>query len=220
MIGLEKHIVSFFKGEAPKRILDVGGGAHSLSLLRKMFGDAEIITINIDNKALKEAKEYRAKAFFCDAHDMGIFKKEYFDLIYCGEVLEHLFYPEKFLTEARRVLRRGGCMVLDTPNLAAWHNRILLLFGYIPSSYSVSSEFRDIGIPSFFNKNERQDHPRVFTMHALKEILKATGFKTERMKAVNNTYENQPFRKIRCIAGALLPDTWKECIIAKARKVG
>jgi ubiquinone/menaquinone biosynthesis C-methylase UbiE len=218
MIGLEKHIASFFKGETPKRILDVGGGAQSLPLLRKTFGGAEIFTINIDKKALNEAKECGAKAFFCDAHDMGIFSKEYFDLIYSGEVLEHLFYPEKFLRESWRVLKKGGCMILDPPNLAAWHNRMLLLFGFMPSSYSVSSEFRDIGIPSFFNKKQRQDHPRVFTVRALKEIMKATGFEIEGIKVVNNTYEKQPFRRIRGIAGTFLPHTWRECIIIKVRK--
>ena len=55
-----------------------------------------------------------------------------FDLVVCNQVLEHLknmFLP---MNESVRVLRKGGRLLIGVPNVAALHNRILLLFGGQP----------------------------------------------------------------------------------------
>ena len=38
-----------------------------------------------------------------------------FDGVLCSQVFEHVFNPEEFLGEIRRVLRPGGCLVLTVP---------------------------------------------------------------------------------------------------------
>lgn len=40
---------------------------------------------------------------------------EYFDSVLCSQVLEHVFNPEEFLSEIRRVLRPGGKLLLTVP---------------------------------------------------------------------------------------------------------
>ncbi len=60
------------------------------------------------------------------------FEDESFDVVICNQVLEHLkniFLP---LSEMDRVLATGGRLVIGIPNLAALHNRFLLLFGRQP----------------------------------------------------------------------------------------
>ena len=42
------------------------------------------------------------------------------------------------LAEARRVLVPGGTLLLSTPNLAAWYNRVLLTLGIQPLFTEVS----------------------------------------------------------------------------------
>lgn len=57
---------------------------------------------------------------------------DYFDLVICNQVIEHLkniFLP---LNEAGRVLKPGGYLLIGIPNLAGLHNRLLLLLGRQP----------------------------------------------------------------------------------------
>lgn len=56
------------------------------------------------------------------------------DVITVFDVLEHLVETWKFLTEVYRVLKPGGCVLFDCPNLAAWHNVFYLFLGFQPSS--------------------------------------------------------------------------------------
>uniref|UniRef100_E6Q525 Methyltransferase type 11 domain-containing protein n=1 Tax=mine drainage metagenome TaxID=410659 RepID=E6Q525_9ZZZZ len=55
-----------------------------------------------------------------------------FDVAIFGEVIEHLVDPDAALQEISRVLRPGGYLVLTTPNLACWFNRIVLVIGVQP----------------------------------------------------------------------------------------
>ena len=57
---------------------------------------------------------------------------ERFDVIFCGEVIEHAMDTRHFLSELRRCLSEEGVAVLTTPNLASWRNRLRLLFGRQP----------------------------------------------------------------------------------------
>jgi predicted SAM-dependent methyltransferase len=42
------------------------------------------------------------------------------------------------LEEAYRILKHGGLLMLTTPNLATWANRLLLLMGKTPLYYDIS----------------------------------------------------------------------------------
>jgi ubiquinone/menaquinone biosynthesis C-methylase UbiE len=56
------------------------------------------------------------------------------DTIIASDVLEHLVNPQIFVMEMYRVLKPGGYILLDTPNLASWHNIFALLIGVQPFS--------------------------------------------------------------------------------------
>lgn len=65
------------------------------------------------------------------------FRDAEFDTVSMIAVLEHLFDPIGALKECRRVLKPGGQLIVDTPNIAKWTRRIKLLFGYFPSTASL-----------------------------------------------------------------------------------
>jgi len=50
-----------------------------------------------------------------------------FDLVIAFNVIEHLYHPEDFLLEAVRVLRNGGYVVIDSPNIVSKNPLIWLL---------------------------------------------------------------------------------------------
>lgn len=59
---------------------------------------------------------YRDNVVRADAHYIP-FKDETFDSIFAGEIIEHLEDPAQFLREVERVLKRGGHLILTTPNI-------------------------------------------------------------------------------------------------------
>lgn len=50
------------------------------------------------------------------------FREAAFDLVFAGEIIEHLLHTSNFLQECQRVLRPGGLLMLTTPNLGCWLN--------------------------------------------------------------------------------------------------
>jgi 2-polyprenyl-3-methyl-5-hydroxy-6-metoxy-1,4-benzoquinol methylase len=87
--------------------------------------------------------------------------------VFAGEIIEHLVDTRRFLDEIHRVLRPGGLLVVTTPNLASFENRVRLLFGVYPAwlEYELSS----------------QGHVRAYTKRTLRTHLRSTGFSIERV---------------------------------------
>ena len=57
-----------------------------------------------------------------------------FDLIWCTEVVEHLWRPSLLFAEIERVVRPGAMAVLTTPNSTCWFYGLLRFFGHTPQS--------------------------------------------------------------------------------------
>lgn len=97
--------------------------------------------------------------------------------VVAGEIIEHVPDPDHLLREIRRVLKPGGTLVLSTPNMVSWANRVLVPLGVQPLGTETSSEialgrrFRILG-----QGNQVQGHLKVFTYRALREILERYGF--------------------------------------------
>ncbi len=172
----------------PNRILDVGCGTGFFSsLLKSIFPNAQVIAIDFSHKALKVAKKkYKNVIFiYADSEKELPFANNYFDLIVSGEHIEHLIDTDIYLSEINRVMKKGGRLILTTPNLASWFNRILLLFGKQP--YKTEASFRfTLPIFSLFGKTFPESlntpavgHLRVLTLDMLLKLLKAYGFQTE-----------------------------------------
>lgn len=174
----------------PKKILDVGCGTGMFAdLLKQKFPESEVVGIDISKKALSLGKEkYRdVKFIFADAEKTLPFKDMYFDLVISGEHIEHLVDVDSYLDEINRVTKKNGYLLLTTPNLASWMNRMLLFCGlqpwYLDASYRKNLPIFSIG--SFrFPENPgapSAGHLRLFTLNILKKLLLSTGYKTEQV---------------------------------------
>ncbi|MBT9150322.1 MAG: putative S-adenosylmethionine-dependent methyltransferase [candidate division WS2 bacterium] len=58
----------------------------------------------------------RTKLFVANASSLP-FVNNYFDIITCFDVLEHLETPQTALTEAHRCLKKGGMFIMSVPNI-------------------------------------------------------------------------------------------------------
>jgi SAM-dependent methyltransferase len=95
-----------------------------------------------------------------------------FDVIFCGEVVEHLFSPDALVRDLKGLLAADGILILSTPNLSYYMNRLLLVIGISPLYLENSAEVklgrrtRHLG-----QGNPTEGHIRVFTYRALRDFL-------------------------------------------------
>ena len=107
------------------------------------------------------------------------------DVILCNHIIEHLGDVDDFLEKITRVINRG-VLEISTPNMCAWFNRLLFLFGYLPHSYEVSRLY-NVGKAFGWNSERLGGHIRLFTPLALTQLLKQHGFKILSVKGERNT---------------------------------
>lgn len=103
--------------QSAKRILDVGcGEAYFLKRLSK-DKSRELYGIDVSKKNLDFAKKLVPHGNFSIADASKLkFKDSYFDCVLFLEVLDHLPNYVYSLKEAKRVLKKGGCVVMSFPD--------------------------------------------------------------------------------------------------------
>jgi len=151
----------------PGRLLDIGCSNGDWGLYWQTRG-WQSAGIDIDRDHVGIAKERGVEARYCDLNTQPIpFEDETFDLVFAGEVIEHLVDTDGFLREVRRCCKPDGCLLLTTPNLASFENRVRLLFGVYPK---------------WLNYNLAESgHVRGYTPGVLKKQLSTHGFGTVRL---------------------------------------
>lgn len=99
------------------RIIDIGcGTGYGNSILAKK---GDVTGIDNSREAILFAKKHYKNVKFLVANATKLpFENGGFDIICSFEVIEHLRRPKKFLSEAKRILKKGGVMILSTPNKA------------------------------------------------------------------------------------------------------
>jgi 2-polyprenyl-3-methyl-5-hydroxy-6-metoxy-1,4-benzoquinol methylase len=170
------------------RILDIGCGDGSF--ITKFRKHCETFGVDISQNAIIRAKEAGINAYEVDVSSQKLpFRDRYFDIIYMGDVIEHLINPDYAIKEVIRALRLNGFLVLSTPNLASWVNRLLLLIGMQPL-------FAEVSTVGTFGRGARSSrfcpvgHLRLFTYKALREFL--TYYQFNITKVSGAPYENLP----------------------------
>lgn len=164
-------------------MLDVACG---VSLLGKTFSD-HVYGFDINPQAVKVAQKNGLKARLGDVEKKWDYPNSYFDIVIACHIIEHVVYTDRLILEAKRVLKKGGILIIVTPNLAAWFNRILLLFGIQPFFTEVSTIDKTLGLKFTRNLTKLRNplgHLRVFTPGALKDILELQGFRILKISSV------------------------------------
>ena len=125
------------------------------------------------------------KYYYGSVYDLAeVLHDEKYDLILLKEVIEHLYDPDRAIDSIKKVMKSDGIIVITTPNLSLLINRILLLLGFLPMSYEVSTK-KAFGKPGRFNMHEgAAGHIRLFTYRAIKEFLEYYGFDVVRMYTI------------------------------------
>jgi SAM-dependent methyltransferase len=146
--------------------------------LAQLLSAREVYGVDISRRSAEMAERAGIKAKVIDLNAQPLpYPDGYFQGIFCGEVIEHLFDPDHLLDEVKRCLSADGLCVLTTPNLAAWYNRVALLLGAQPYSADVSFRHPGAGKLVSTTSDAGGAHLRLFTYRALKELLLRHGFR-------------------------------------------
>jgi 2-polyprenyl-3-methyl-5-hydroxy-6-metoxy-1,4-benzoquinol methylase len=135
------------------RVLDLGCGDGVFAAALAAAG-CTVTMADVAEEALRRA---RARAPGAEAVKVAEgaplpFAEDAFDVVWAGEVLEHVADVVGLLAEVRRVLRWGGRLLVTTP----WHGRVVV---------ATDAHF-----------DPRADHLRFFSARTLRAVLADAGF--------------------------------------------
>jgi SAM-dependent methyltransferase len=184
-------------GEGAK-ILELGTSGFLPAAVQLLFPGVTIDVTNFDNTRQGEHR------FKCDFSSVPIdvkafsldLEKEFlpvpdgeYDIVVCGEVLEHMEIDPMFmLIEANRVLRDGGRLLLTTPNVVSSRGITKMLSGYEPYFFM-----------QYHKTGEYHRHNYEYSVHSAHLVLRAAGFDpyvwTEDLFEDGLTYEVERLRK-------------------------
>lgn len=164
------------------RVLDIGSGAGVgiRTIVDSLSASTHVTCVDLSATALTAASQNGFFGVIAGAEGANLpFGDNSFDLVVIDEVIEHLVDTDSILDEIHRVLSPTGWLAISTPNLAAWFNRIALLFGIQPAFSEVS--FRGVyGRPG----SGIVGHLRLFTLRALREFVEDHGFIIDAVRGV------------------------------------
>lgn len=156
-------------------VLDVGcGNGYLLYLLRTRFD--KLVGLEYSAHRLEQAKAnligLNFIPFLGSAENMDAIESASIDCIVSADTIEHV--PDVYLGTAEmfRVLRPGGKLVINTPNIAFLKKRVLLLIGRFPST---SQNNEGLGSDVLFDGG----HLHYFTFRSLRLLLTRAGFEIE-----------------------------------------
>jgi ubiquinone/menaquinone biosynthesis C-methylase UbiE len=153
-------------------VLDLGSGAGEFSAALREAG-ATPVAVDVAAEALRragarvpglDARLWRSGEPL-PAEDCSV------DVVWAGEVIEHVADVAPWLSEVRRVLRPGGTLLLTTPD----HGRATLL------ALALSSRRFDAHF------EPRSDHVRFFSRRTLAALLDDLGFDVAELRGRRGT---------------------------------
>ncbi len=145
----------------PVHVLDVGCGEGQFAASLKREG-AEVVAIDVAAEPLRRALVHAPELAVRLVEPEGDlpFEDANFDVVWVGEVIEHVADTSRWLSELRRVLRSGGILLISTPD----HGPLSRL-RFALSRGAFEERF-----------DPRSDHLRFYTRRALADLYADFGF--------------------------------------------
>lgn len=141
-------------------LLDVGGGIGDLCFAAREFFD-HVAMADISNLSVQSAVAKGVDAFQLDIDKQGLLGvgDGQINLLTALDFIEHIIDPEWFAHECYRVLKPGGQVFINTPNIEFWkHMHELVFKGDFPHT-SGDREVYHGGHLAFYT---RKDMERIF----------------------------------------------------------
>jgi len=154
-----KFVLSHLKN-CKGRLLDLGCGN---GLLFSHLRDTQLQLTGVDivEEQLELAKKNNPNATFVAEDVCKYSSSEKFDVVTSLDVIEHLYDPESYLLNIKRLLKNDGILILTTP-----------YYGYIKNLLIALSN----GWDKHHMPNKLHGHIKLHSLNTMTELLTKTGF--------------------------------------------
>ena len=163
------------KLKRPVRVLDIGCHEGMMLLYCKKNNSAvEFYGMDILRERLDKAlKRGYKSALLQDIRKRPFpYKEDFFDVVICSHILEHLECPAEVLEDLNRVMKKDAVLLVGVPvgplPAILWRRHITPLYDKTRKPADCLARF---------------GHVSFFTLRALKALLKQHGFQAERARA-------------------------------------
>lgn len=185
-------ILTEIKNLNPHIVLDVGCYPYHIGKALELMG-CKVYGISSTHEPIKHGNVTVLNI----ETDRFPYASNFFDLVLCTEVVEHLPHsPLPAIKEMYRVTKKGGHIILTTPNITRSINQGKMLLGRSPM-YGIDAYFDQKGKGS----NLYHRHNREYTLSELKALAHHAGWTIERAK---HFIGYPPFRRRNKTDNALL----------------
>lgn len=191
LILYKNHIQNSVFNEV--KILDVGCG--HIDFLKDIYLKTESYGIDLDEFALNKNEFIKYKEI-SDVEKMP-FKDNFFDIVICSWVFEHLENPEFAIREIYRVLKFNGKIIFITPNVWNYNVWIIRLIPEI---------FHDFLTKKLYNRQEKDTYSKRYKLNSLfkiKRIFSKIGFVEDKI-ILNGDPSYISFNKFLFICACLI----------------
>jgi SAM-dependent methyltransferase len=203
-------------------VLDVGGflSAFPLTLSRLGFGVAIAERFDYYGTAMNQVVELvRAggvRVIDADFSEPGVdpgIAAGSLDAVSCMAVAEHLAHsPRALLENIRGVLRPGGTLVFEVPNIAFWPKRFAFLLRGVTPLAPIEEVYHS-QIPF-------TGHHREYTLSDARYVLSQAGFEIAEEQGFNYGFDTRRLWNRLKYLPAFLRKDWAEVLLFRCRRTG
>ncbi|OGK29221.1 hypothetical protein A3D06_02005 [Candidatus Roizmanbacteria bacterium RIFCSPHIGHO2_02_FULL_40_9] len=165
-LDVDRQSLSLIPHDA--HVLDIGCATGFMGVYLKETKGCHVVGLEYAEEEAKIAKKKLDGLIHGDASDPHTINRiqEKFDVILASAILEHLSDPARALHLWKRLLRKNGCIIATTPNIAHWSMRLNLLRGKF--------DYEEYGILD-------KTHLRFFTLKTFRELFEEAGCEIDQM---------------------------------------
>jgi SAM-dependent methyltransferase len=204
--GARSEMLRFIP-EGIETVLEIGCAAGGFGLQLKQRGVREVWGVEIVESAARQAQKVLDKVLIGDIADLiDDLPANYFDVVVCNDVLEHMVDPFTVLTRIKSKLSGRGLVVSSIPNIRYYHTLSDLVL-------HKNWEYQEAGILD-------RTHLRFFTTRSIQLMYERLGYKVLRHEG-NNPMRKRPmsYRLANMLLLGKISDMQYEQFVTWARPI-
>lgn len=159
--------------------LDIGFGLGFQLYLANKCGATAVYGTELDADAIQFVKSYLPNANLFEGELISAkYEDNYFDTINLCHVIEHVLNPVEYMNEVYRITKKGGILILATPNIASFPYKLFRVFNFLSFKVPVIVD----GL----------EHTFIFSKKNLRALAELAGYKvkTHYSEAVKDSFQN------------------------------
>jgi SAM-dependent methyltransferase len=161
-------ILRWLQHQPPGNLLDLGCSGGLLSEQIRALGHTVTGVDVIEIEGVGERVDHFIQADLDRGLPAEVADRGPYDVVVCGDILEHVRQPERLMREIRGMLVPGGILISSVPNFGHWYARTRTVLGLF--------DYDQRGVLD-------NGHVRFFTRRGLLRRLRTAGYEVVRQEA-------------------------------------